>query len=357
VYPYKKITPIQLINGLAAWNDGLITFSQFKRYLTLFEEIARGEARERSIRAKTGKVYRLAPIKTNLGKLARLGLAKRVGGQIIITETPLEHSRELINSVCGVGRRSARAIPVPRALLKELSRSRKPALVKVILAYLIRGLSFSKGGEIKTKGTVKASWIAEHFGLSLRSVKGVRTELISLGFISKDEGSTQWKLNRDGAYFEIRIDGVVEFKRPLFTPPGTDKRPEFAPPIERPSIPFRNKDQKVRARTGGSGVKKQSKKLARAGELPPPNIWNVQEADLNRISRMGELYRQACRARIIKHSEANRLNFFAAAIRARDVEEGSPPRVFMGIIRSKLWHHITGEQEDRALTALKKLAA
>ncbi|MDC0358096.1 hypothetical protein OAO01_04705 [Oligoflexia bacterium] len=345
---YKNITVIQLVNGIAAWNEKLITFAQFKRYIALFEEIAKCEARERSIRAKTGRAYTVASPKMNLGKLARVGLVSRDGGGILVTETPLEFSYPLLNEISGQGRRRARKIPVPRKLLQELMQSRKPALVKVILAYLIRGLSFSKEGGVKTRGAIKASWISENFGLSLRAVKGARAELIERGFISRDIGSTQWKLNRDGAYFEIRLDSVTEEKRPQNAPPQGEKRPEFAPPYIRPKIPYGSKNQKL------TGVKKQTEKKARVGELPPPNIWNVLEVDLSRISRVFELYKQAIRAQIISKSEANRLNFFAAAIRARDVEEGEPTRVFMALIKRQLWHHITNEQEDRARAAIVK---
>src|SRR6185295_10835404 len=75
---------------------------------------------------------------------------------------------------------------------------------KVVIGYLVRGLSIARGtGEINPKGTVKASWIAETFGLSHRAVKYAQATLRSLGWISKDTESRQRKLNRDGAYFAI----------------------------------------------------------------------------------------------------------------------------------------------------------
>ena len=50
------------------------------------------------------------------------------------------------------------------------------------------------------------------------------------------------------------------------------------------------------------------------------------------------------------------INLISAAARAARVG-GEPPKVFMGIIRRKLWNHIAQADEDRALTALRKYRA
>lgn len=55
---------------------------------------------------------------------------------------------------------------------------------------------------------------------------------------------------------------------------------------------------------------------------------------------------------LISGSEADVINWVAASIRAREIE--NPGRIFMGIIKQKLWHHVTQAQEDQALEALKK---
>src|SRR5262249_54203684 len=54
---------------------------------------------------------------------------------------------------------------------------------------------------------------------------------------------------------------------------------------------------------------------------------------------------------LIEHSESSALNWLSAAVRAKSVQ-GDPVRVFLGIIRGKLWSHVTGEQEERARQAL-----
>jgi len=66
------------------------------------------------------------------------------------------------------------------------------------------------------------------------------------------------------------------------------------------------------------------------------------------------LYGQACKRRIIKESEANFLNFIAAAVRAKSIKDGDPVKGFMGIVRNNLWMNITQAEEKRAVIASKR---
>jgi len=89
---------------------------------------------------------------------------------------------------------------------------------------------------------------------------------------------------------------------------------------------------------------------------PPPNIRDVRVEDLKNFGRVEELYRQAVRVKLIEASEAGVVNFISAAARAARVT-GDAPRVFIGIVKRKLWNHITAQDEDRALGALRKFRA
>src|SRR5207247_2658020 len=87
----------------------------------------------------------------------------------------------------------------------------------------------------------------------------------------------------------------------------------------------------------------------------PPNLRNVKTQDFFHLGRCEVLYWQAVEAGIVVHSECSALNFLAAAVRARSIEQGDPARVFMAIIRRKLWSYITSEQEDVAHAALSRI--
>jgi hypothetical protein len=84
-----------------------------------------------------------------------------------------------------------------------------------------------------------------------------------------------------------------------------------------------------------------------------PDLRDIRNDDLRRLDRVAALYRQAVRVGWLAGSEANALNFAAAAVRAREVD-GDPARVFVSLVRRGLWHHITQAQEERARRALSR---
>jgi hypothetical protein len=78
----------------------------------------------------------------------------------------------------------------------------------------------------------------------------------------------------------------------------------------------------------------------------------VKGEDLKRYSRLKTLFKQAVAAKWIRGSEADFLNWVAAAVRAQTVEARSPVRVFLGIVRKGRWEFITQAQEDRARASI-----
>jgi len=203
---------------------------------------------------------------------------------------------------------------------------------------MLRGLTRDwKTGEVRGRGSVKASWIAEVFGMSLRGVRAGRAELVRLGLIERDRGSSQWKLNRTGSYFAWNLAWPgASSTAPLVAVAASNP----APPIKRPGTPYGSeRDQKP----VGPGVFRK------------PNIREVVDEDLRRLSRLEELFQQAVRGRILDGTEADALNFVAAAVRATTTDADSPVRVFMGIVRRKLWRYVSLAQEDRAWEGLDRL--
>ena len=251
----------------------------------------------------------------------------------------------------------------------------------VALVYCVRGLTISRTGEIKSAGSVKATWIGETLGLSERSVRAVRAKLISLNWISKDIASRQLKLNRTGSYFvinlawegatatgsEVKKREVVSVPVPKFAPLPPKKESNFAPPIRNKKTSLQeSKNQKstfegrivappVVRSGGGAGVCTANKRGGEGGGIP--RITDVRAEDLLAIGRTEALYWDAVRRGLVPESEASAINFVAAACKAKRVKAkdiASAPKVFMGIIRKKLWGYIAEEDEDRALAGIKK---
>lgn len=376
------------MNAVGAYHAGLISVSSLRAYLACLEAKAANETETRCIKRETGKVKpEAAPSKNQLEKLLsgrcarelrqleRAGLVSVRGGDVTITDIILSTA-----SSCS-HRSAARLIPVPREMLRTLLQEPRPAVILAALVYFLYGLSFERGtGNVKRVGAIKATTIADLTGLSLRAVRSARAELIARGWITKDEASTQWKLNRTGAYFEINTSwtrkGAANCSRPELpteprsappvdnsrpapaesAPPEAQKSTEFALPIKRPERFFQNhKDQKERTGVFENG---------RGGERAPnsmlsmPNIRNVRLIDLKKPDRLEALYREFVRTGKLDCSEASAINFAAAAIRAGTIPELSDQRrvrVFLGIVQRRLWANITQAEEDKALSVLRRV--
>lgn len=350
---YKLIRADQLLAALSALDQRQITFRAFRAYFGCHELVARREAAERSNpnksrtpqrRFRRDELHELVdqgegrPITRELKALQATRLLR-------FTETAIDIFAEAslrVETLGLIGSRGVRRlIPVPRQVLKFLATCSRPAVAKTIVAYLLRGLALERSGELRHKGTVKISWICRLCRISERAARAARAELIQLGWITKDSGSVQRKLNRDGAYFMINIAWRRVLKRSA--PPGSQKSYPFAPPRERQETPSDLKNQKLASRPE-PGVLRMERR---------PDLRNIQLEDIQRLSRLRELYRQATEAGWIERGEAAFLNFTAAAVRATRAP-GDPVRVFVGIVRGKFWNFITHEQEARAAEIIRR---
>lgn len=360
---YRLIRASQILGAISALNTGQITFRALRAYFGCFELLAIREAAERSRIGKKERGRRF--LKSELSELmgeeripSRELTSLKNTGLLSFSEGNISTSEfleipENLSSLIG-GRGGNRLVPVPRQVLKFLASCSRPSLAKTIIAYLLRGLSLSKSGELKSAGTVKVSWICKLCQLSERAVRGARAELIRLGWITKDTGSFQRKLNRDGAYFVIN----TAWKRVLkqFAPPARQKRTGSAPPIEKQETLNRSKNQKA-ARPQRPATRLESGVYGVNGEeeSEKPILTDIKLVDLRYFSRLKELYAQAITANWLKHSEANLRNFVAAAARSTRVK-GEPVRVFVGIVKRGLWHHLSAEDEGRAVNAINREA-
>lgn len=150
-----------------------------------------------------------------------------------------------------------RLAPVPRRILRLLAGGARPALIATILGHLVRCL-YLKHGKCSARGRVKASWIADTFGVSLRRVKQARKELIAMGWLIPLE-ARQWALNRWGSHVCInlawsRLDGIKPDIRlaatapaaadglPPAPAPGRELAPPPLPPGAESAPPDSNKE-------------------------------------------------------------------------------------------------------------------
>ncbi len=379
---YKTITPIRIGNLLHALTAGHVPWVAARVWFACLEMVAIREAaqRARRLRRDTRRVepefkrselveltgLTIRAVGKAVAAIRRCGLASLTAKAITFADSPMPEAGETIRTISG-GRSPKRPIPVPRALLRFLARQPKAGLGKVMLGYICRGLSIERhGGAIREAGTVKASWLADSLGLSLRSVRYAQAELRRIGWIAKDTGSVQRKLNRHGAWFRISFDwrpattGMKVFERPSdasagigIAPPQPVFRTAVAPPKEDRKTPSESKNQKPGVFGPGN---RKGQPLSRT-PLPAPLLSNIRIEDLKDRERLRSLHRQAIGRGWLRDCEADTLNFFAAAVRVRSTPARDPIRVFVTLVRGRCWQNVTQAQEDEARRMIQGIPA
>jgi hypothetical protein len=280
-----------------------------------------------------------------------------------------------------------RRVPLPRRILRLLAGGARPALIATILGHLLRCL-YLKGRGCSSRGRVKASWIAEAFGVGLRRVKEARRQLIAMGWLIP-LAADQWALNRWGAHVRInldwsRLDGVEDAPDALgqdseLAPPAPVSGPEAAPP-ESDNKPLEGCKNQEPAMGGPVGVftierAKKSEQPAEtvqpvttAKSAPPAvlathaetphgakaDLRHVLPGDLRDTGRLLELYIQAVSLGLAAASEWGRLRFVAAAEHARVIGTKNPCGLFVRLVRGGLWHFATGDDEEAASLRLRR---
>ena len=368
---YKTLSVVQLINIFVVVVFDLELFAAFRVLCAWLYLDAKDEATRRTLKKRGEYVgQKRFPtraelrelvggregVSTLLSKLEDAGAITRAGENLVLTETPLPGTRPFLELICGVDRegelkRSAtRAVPIPHEWLRAWASPTRARIVTLLhLFYCAAGLSFKsrRANKVQNAARFKLSRLMDLMPVPAARVKRARRHLIRDSRITDDETYVQARLNRMGHYFEVNLNwNRTQTIAPLAAavdnqdeviPPAAKKCVETIPPIRDPKQAKLVRDQK----RSGVSSKRDSRR---------PNITNIQVADLYDVRRLAELFKQ--QTWLVK-SLANFQNFVAAAIRSRTLaSDGAvrdPVRAFVGIVRSRLWHHVTDAQERKAV--------
>lgn len=260
-----------------------------------------------------------------------------------------------------------RKVPVPRRMLRRLAGGLSKARTATVLAHLVRCLFYRKGEGVNPVGCCKASWVADVFGVTERSVFDARKFLVvELGWLQAEDCS-QRVLNRDGLWVSVNLawgpegqgdSSELSTAATVAAPAAADEssgpRPGNAGHFAGPSTdknPLReSNNQKPASRPSASGGPAGFSNSNSGGKKP--DLRDVVPEDLRDGERLLELHAQAVEARFISSSEADRLAFLAASAHARAV--GSKPcRLFSWMVRGRRFEFITQADEDAARSLLK----
>jgi hypothetical protein len=288
-------------------------------------------------------------------RLERVGLLMWSASHITFAREPSAlHLRDLssLHEMLSRVQNNRRKVPVPRQVVRFIASPSKRSVIAAILGHLFRCLYY-RAGECVSGGFCKASWIAEVFSVDVRNVKASRK------FLSKDLGllefihTPQSLLNRFGhkVFINLSWDGSAVDKSAhegSALPPLEAQTDTGLPPLEKHKKPLReHRHQKPAGGGEPSGVLGARRREA-------PTLTHVVPEDLRDTPRLLSLFEQAQAQGIIGGSESEQLTFVATAERARVTAITNAPGLFAELVRRRLWHFITQDDEDRAHRRLRE---
>lgn len=259
-----------------------------------------------------------------------------------------------------------RRVPMPRRLLRELCRSNSPALLATSFGHLLRGL-FNGRRACRSGGLCKASWVAEVFGISERSVKRCRARLAASGVLLSERvpqrvmnrhgGCTRWNLRWASGPGRRLAPGprAMRVHRVYVSPPRALADVTVTPPKETSnSLSGVEHHQPVRCTrtTASSRRDAHGARASRIGTAASVHrtrgLGHVRVKDLRSGEGLRRLFVRATTKGLVRRSEAGALAFAAAAVHAQRVATRNPCGLFATVVRLGLWSHVSHEDEERA---------
>lgn len=378
---YEPVSVTQLAMVWWAYRTGLITKLALRAYFACIELEVRRRLSGGKYQPSLSELRKLVggslaagqgglrPVVNRLLALGLLRTCSKAGIAFAQSPDELRHEdRAGLSHMLGQLQGITRKVPVPRRMLRRLAGGLGKARTAVVIAHLIRCLFYRKAEGINPVGCCKASWIAEVFGITERSVYDARKFLVELDWLLPQE-NTQHILNRNGLWVSVNLDWGPEEHEPaaelstVETPPAAPSpdgfsgpQPEIAGHFSGPSTENKNplreiNNQKPASRPEASGgpAGVQSPK----SEEQKPTLRDIVPEDLRNTGRLLELHRQAVEQKLVTTSEADRLKFLAGAAHAQAV--GSKPcRLFAWMVQGRRWEFITQADEDSARSNERK---
>lgn len=345
---YRLLSVPELCAAWTAYRQKLIEFRDLRVWLAAHEmvsrrcQMGRGRLASHTLAELKGLVGGVGGehLRASLNRLERHRLMRWSEASIdfcaseAIAQLGFGMTSQIVNS--------KRRVPIPRRTLRFLAKASRPTLVATVLGYLLRCV-YARGTELFVEGCCAASWIAETFGVDLRNVRRAKATLQSLGWLTAT-GSPHWHRQRWGA--KARVNPQWSHAGPTGLPPRKHKSTTNLPPPLNKELSLKEISNPEPAnRTDGASAKRLGK----------GTLKDVSVADLRDPSRTQRLWRAAVIAGWLNPSEADRLNCFAAAERAKRVGTRNPCGLFVTLMRDRLWKLISQEDEDRARQVLHSL--
>lgn len=294
-------------------------------------------------------------------KLHRVGLLTCTSNRIRFIESPdqlrCEDLTEYWSLVERVGRAARRGqpVPVPRTVVRLLAGGVGRGVAATMLGVLLRCVRRRKlnGAWVcLSGGLVSASWIAEAFEVGEATVKHAFKHLQCLGWLERQE-TPHWVQQRHGARTLVNLT----WSRPAEEPEAvggfesTPRKPESCNVSTPPLTETKNSLRDIKTR---NPVSPDRSGFSGERGLKKPTLRNVTPGDLRSTERLLTLFDHAKQGGLVASSDYDRLRFVTAAEHALVKGTRNACGLFMHIVRKKLWHFCTNDDEDAANRRLKR---
>lgn len=339
---------------------GSIRLSDLRVYFACHELVARRCDVDRKVSPSFGveELKRLTggttsgDLRRSVDRLERAGLLKFSQSAITLARSPGELSASDLSGLhemLGQITNAKRKVPVPRRILRLMAGGARRGMVATVLGHLMRALYYREGLCVPG-GACKASWVADVFRVDERSVTRARAELVTMGWLVPEERE-QWYLNRFGWRYTIDL----EWARGAAILPAETGLPDRRQ-YSTAELPAPRKDREPFPREGSSNQKPGTGRsgFSKKGEGTEPSFSHVIPADLSDTTRLLKLFADAERRKVTNGSEAARLQFVALAEHARSIGSHNPAGLFAHLVRHKLWHFATADDEEAARTRIAR---
>lgn len=303
--------------------------------------------------------------RASIRRLQRAGLVRWTSSGPSFVESPENLAVVDVSSVLEMAAlmpARRRSFPMPRRMLRLLAGGVKRSVLATVFGHLLRCPHYTKTKGWDPVGACKASWVAEAFGVSERSVKRARAHLVhELRWLMPEEAE-QWYLNRNGGRFGVRLDwtgearpsvgegrGCSEFSTAELSPPQGGTGTRLSPPESKQPSPSEIQKSTPGAERPRPPVESSTKKVGEGC----PQLTRIRPEDLRSVPRVMELFDQALtskawRARGWTPTDGylERLNWAAAARRASVRGSINPCGVFVHLVSKRKWDHISNDDEE-----------
>src|SRR5687768_16650138 len=250
-------------------------------------------------------------------------------------------------------------IKMPRRLLKLIIQCgrrivRTATLFGLLLTTMLTKRTTRYEGY---KGCCKAAWIGTLFGVNPKRVNRERAKLIEEGWFTR-EPTTPRARKKFGQWVRLNLTPSEPTPEAVENPtPDTPKVQPQNPdsdtkvqPLLNPSLSSSEEilnNQTLPAQEPEPGADQPK-------PLPEPTWTDMQLDDLRHDARSEALWQEAIQRGHLKHTQPDRINFFAAIAHALHVAKHNPCGLLRTVVEQGLWHVLSQADEDTAIERLRR---